>query len=110
MPVEQLKNFGRSRLATGINGADTSIVVTAGDGAKLPAKFFYVTLVEGSKREALWVASRAGDVLNVTGGRGRLQTSPESFTTDAVVLHGPLAHHTEQAEFHAALSVLRWSL
>lgn len=76
------KNNATATLATGINGAATTIVVTAGQGALFPSiaggDYFYATLVDSSNnQEIVKVTARSTDTLTVL--RGQDGTAARSF-------------------------------
>jgi hypothetical protein len=66
----QLTNNAFSLIPSGVQSTDTSLTVTAGDGAKFPAlgtgDFFYLTLVSTSGTfEIVKVTARADNVMTI---------------------------------------------
>ena len=78
----QLTNNAFSVIPSGVQSTDTSLTVTAGDGAKFPAlgtgDFFYLTLVNTSGTfEIVQVTARADDVMTIA--RGKIGTIALTF-------------------------------
>lgn len=78
-------NFAESNLASSISTGDTSLSVTAGDGALFPTpvaltSHFYIYVIEGSTVEWMICTARSSDIFTVTRA-----DSPSAFTTSAKV-------------------------
>jgi len=78
------ENNAESNLSSEIGTANTTIGVTAGDGALFPSpgsgEGFYILVEEGSDSEWMLCTGRSTDTLTVTRN-----ASPSSFTTSATV-------------------------
>lgn len=76
-------NNAEGTLAAGITAGDTTIVLTAGHGARFPdasgaESYFYATMIDTSNnKEIVKVTNRATDTLTVV--RGQDGTTPRSF-------------------------------
>ena len=102
MAKVRFSNFASSRLAAPVGVADTSFVVTAGEGAEFPIlgsdDVFYAVVVEGqgSNVEIVRATARAGDRITVERGVGG--TIARSWTVNAVLELRPLAEAFDELQ------------
>lgn len=89
--MEQLTNFARSTLSSGISNVDTSLTLV--DGSTFPTKYFHI-IVEpnGGNKEIIFVESRSGNVLTLAT-RGAKGTTAIAHAGGVQVVHTALAHN-----------------
>ena len=106
-----LANNATSKLASAITGADTTVVLTTGDGVLFPSPtgddWFPLTLQNSSSLEIVRVTARSGDSLTVV--RAQEGTTAQAFSagndaqlrfTEAVFTDSLYVHPTGDGNKH----------